>query len=210
MKLMHSRAIWGVVLILVGVLFLLESLAILTLGGAWAFLFVAAGLAFGYVYVEDRSRWWAVIPAFAMIGIGGLIGITTLFPRIGGQWGAGFFLGALGLSFWIIYITTDREQWWAIIPGGVLITLALAIGLEPYIKGEGFVGIFFLGMALTFGLVYLLPTREGPMRWALVPAAILGSMGFIFLSLASRYAAMIWPVFLILIGGYILLRNLRK
>jgi hypothetical protein len=210
MKLLHSRAIWGVLLILLGVLFLLESLAILTLGSAWAILFGAAGLAFGYAYIEDRSRWWAVIPAMALIGIAGLIGITTLFPTVGGQWGAGFFLGALGLSFWIIYITTNFEQWWAMIPGGVMITLALAIGLEPYLKGEGFVGIFFLGMALTFTLVYLLPTQEGRMRWALVPAAILGVMGLIFFSLASRYANLIWPIALIAIGGYVLLRNLRE
>ena len=210
MKLLQSRVVWGGLLILVGVLFLLESLAILTLGGAWAGLFAAAGLAFGYMYVEDRSHWWAVIPALTLIGIAGLIAITTLFPVRGGEWGTGFFLGALSLSFWIIYLTTNFEQWWAIIPGGVLITLALAIGLEPFLEGEGFVGIFFLGLSLTFGLVYLLPTQEGRMRWALIPAAILGAMGFIFLSLASPFAGWLWPALLILAGGYILLRNLRE
>jgi hypothetical protein len=210
MKLLHSRALWGILLIVVGLLFLLESLAILSLGSAWALLFAAAGLAFGYVYLEDRSRWWAVIPAFTLIGIGGLIGINALFPETGEQWGAGFFLGALSLSFWFIYLTTAREQWWAIIPGGVLIALALAIALEPYMRGEGFVAIFFLGMALTFALVYLLPNPEGRMGWALIPAATLGAMGLIFFSLASQYAGLIWPVLLILVGGYILLRNLRK
>jgi len=210
MKLLHSRAVWGLLLILLGVLFLLESLAILSLGGAWALLFAAAGLAFGYVYVEDRSRWWAMIPALTLIGIAGLIGIVELFPETGGQWGTGFFLAALSLSFWMIYITTAREQWWAIIPGGVLMSLGVAIALEPYLKGEGFVAIFFLGMGLTFALVYLLPNSEGRMGWALIPAAILGVMGLIFLSLASQYANLILPALLILIGGYILLRNLRE
>ena len=210
MKLLHSRALWGVLLILVGVLFLLESLAILSLGNAWAVLFAAAGVVFGYVYVEDRSRWWALIPALTLIGIGGLIAIASLFPKMGGAWGAGFFLAMLSLSFWSIYVTTGREQWWAIIPGGVLLALGLAIGLEPFISGEAFVGIFFLGMGATFGSLYLLPTPEGRMGWALVPAAILGAMGLIFLSLATPHAGLIWPVLLILIGGYILLRNLRE
>jgi hypothetical protein len=209
MKLLHSRALWGVLLILVGVLFLLESLAIMSLGNAWAVLFVAAGAAFGYVYVEDRSRWWALIPALTLVGIGGLIGITSLFPEMGGAWGAGFFLAMLSLGFWSVYFTTGREQWWAIIPGGVLLALGLAIALEPFLVGEGFVGIFFLGMGLTFGLVYVLPTPEGRMGWALIPAGILGAMGLIFLSLATPHAGLVWPLLLILIGGYILLRNLR-
>ncbi len=210
MRLLRSRVLWGLLLILVGLLFLLESLTVISLGGAWAFLFAAAGLVFGYMVIEDRERWWAVIPAMSLLGLAGLIGLSTLFPVAGGDLGAGVFLGAIGLSFWIVYLITSREQWWSIIPGGVLIALAVAIGLQPWIGENAFVGVFFGGMGLTFALVYLLRTPDSHMEWALIPAGILGVMGVIFLGLATPYANLIWPLALILVGGYILLRNARK
>lgn len=210
MKIMYSRILWGMVLILVGLLFLLESLAVLSLGGVWAVLFAVIGLVFGYTFVEDRERWWAIIPAMALLGIAGLIGVAELLPHIDSHWGVSLFMGALGLGFLLIYIVTHRQQWWALIPGGVLLALAVALGLEPYIPGEAFVGLFFLGMGLTFVLVYAVATQEGRMRWALIPAGILGLMGVIFLSIASELATLVWPVLLILIGGYVLLRNVRR
>ena len=210
MKILHSRVLWGILLIVVGLLFLLESLAILSLGGAWAVLFAAAGLVFGYTFLEDRERWWAIIPAMALLGIAALIGLEAFLPGVDGQWGVTLFMGALGLGFILIYGITHRKQWWALIPGGVLLTLGIALGLEPYMPGEAFVGIFFLGMALTFALVYLLPTPEGRMVWAIFPAGVLGLMGVIFLSIAGEAATLVWPVLLILTGGYVLLRNVRK
>jgi hypothetical protein len=210
MKVLKSRVLWGILLIVVGVLFLLESLEILSIGGAWAVVFAAAGLIFGYTYLEDRERWWAIIPATALLGIAGLIGASELLPRDADQWSVTVFLGALALGFLLIYLSTHREQWWALIPGGVLLTLAISIGLEPLISGEGFVGLFFIGIGLTFALVYALPSAEGTMRWALIPAAIMAIMGIIFLSVASSLATYVWPVALILVGGYVLLRNIRK
>lgn len=210
MKALYSRVLWGVILILVGLLFLLESLAILSLGGAWALLFAVIGFIFGYTFLEDRERWWAIIPAMACLGIAGLIGIAAVMPGAGSQWGVTIFMVALGLSFIVIYGVTRRQQWWALIPGGVLLTLGIALGLEPLVPGEAFVALFFLGIALTFVLVYLIPNQEGPMRWALIPAGILGLMGIIFLSVASSLAMLVWPVLLILIGGYVVLRSFRR
>ena len=209
MKVLQSRVLWGILLILVGLLFLLENLEMIDLGSAWAVLFAAAGLVFGYVFIEDRTKWWATIPAMALLGIGGLIGLDALLAGDVGSWGASLFLGSLGLAFLIIYLTTQREQWWALIPGGVLVTLAIAVGLEPVLPDEAFVGLFFLGLGLTFALVYLFAGRDKGLRWALIPAGVLALMGIIFLSLAGRLAAIVWPVVLIVIGGYVLLRSLR-
>lgn len=210
MRLLRSRVVWGLLLIVMGILFLLESLGILALGGAWSVLFIAAGLAFGYTFLEDRQAWWAVIPAMAFIGIGALIAVGVYLPEIGDQWGASIFLGSLALAFVIIYATTRTAEWWAIIPGGVLLSLAVALALEPFFAGEAFVAIFMLGMALTFVALYLLPTTEGRMSWALIPASILAIIGMVFLGLATELAGLVWPLALILVGAYLLIRNLRR
>ncbi len=210
MRIWRSRTLWGGLLVVMGILFLLESLQILALGGVWAALFVAAGLTFGYTFLENRESWWATIPAMMLLSIGTLIGIDALFPRLGNQLGGGIILGGLALSFWIIYVTTRYEQWWAIIPGGVLLSLALGIAIEPFIQGEVFAAVFLLGLALTFALVYFLPTANQHMGWALFPAGALAIVGLIVLSVTTRLAGLVWPGLLIAAGAYILLKNLRR
>lgn len=214
MKLLQSRVLWGFLLIIMGALFLLESLGLLALGGAWSVLFFASAIAFASVFARNRDAWWAVIPAMALFGIGALVAIGAYLGTAGESWGAGIFLGSLALAFWIIYLTTRRRQWWAIIPGGVLLALAGSLILEPYIGEEGFVAVFMLGMGLTFVLLYLLPTPEGRMTWALIPAVILSLIGLAFVmvtwELATSAVNLIWPLALITIGAYLLLRSLRR
>jgi hypothetical protein len=117
------------------------------------------------------------------------------------------FLGLLGLSFWLIYIT-HRDNWWAIIPGGVLLTLA-GVTLIPdnsVLMG----GAFFLGMAVTFGLVYILPKPAGKLKWALYPAGILFALGVLTTLGATDLLTYIWPVALLIAGGYVIYRAVRK
>jgi hypothetical protein len=210
MRFLKSRAIWGALLIVLGILFLLESLEILVIGSAWAILFAIGGLAFGYTFLENRDHWWAIIPAFVLLSLGVLIGVDTYAPKLGDQWGGSIFLLGLALSFWVIFLTTRFEQWWAVIPGGILLTLAVLIGFEPLIGGDAFAGLLMLGFAATFLVVSLMPTPDGPMRWALIPAGVMGALGVILLTAATQLANLIWPTALILIGGYLLLRNARR
>jgi hypothetical protein len=213
-KLLRSRILWGLLLIVMGVLFLVESLGFLALGGAWSVLFFAAAIAFASVFFDDREAWWAIIPAMTLFGLGALIVLGTYLSPAYPELGPAVFLGSIGLSFWIIYFATHRRQWWAIIPGGVLLALAVSLLLEPFLVDDAFAGVFMLGMGLTFALVYLLPTREGRMGWALIPAAILGVIGVGLLLAAVGLPAtalnLIWPLALIVIGGYLLLRSLRR
>ena len=214
MRIWRSRTLWGILLVAMGILFLLESLQILAIGGAWAtlftVLFAAAGLTFGVTFFERRENWWAAIPGLALVSIGMLIGLDAVFPRFANLVGGSIVLGGIALSFWIIYFRTDFQQWWAIIPGGILLSLALGIAVEPFIRDDVFGAVFLLGIALTFALVYLLPTAGERMRWALYPAGAVGIVGLIVLSATTRLAGLIWPVLLIGAGAYILLKNLRR
>jgi hypothetical protein len=210
LKLLESRIFWGVVLIIGGVLFLLQSLFGIQLGGLfWSIVFVLGGLFFLSVFFANRANWWAIIPGFTLIGISATIVTGELFPSLAGTLGGSFVLGAIGLSFLVIYLL-NREFWWAIIPSGVLLTLAIVISLESLLTDTGFVSLFFLGMALTFAIVALVPSPEGRMQWPWIPAGILGLMGIIFGAFSGEFMIYLVPLALILGGGILIFQTLRR
>jgi len=153
----------------------------------------------------DREQWWALIPGFTLLGLATLIGFGDRL----GELGPALFLGSIGLSFAVIYLIRRGDFWWAIIPGGVLLSLALMLALSPYLEGVVLPAILFLGMAVTFALVYLVSLGRERMTWALIPAGILGVMGILmFLSLGGLINY-IWALALIVVGAYMLLRAFR-
>lgn len=209
MKWLESRVLWGSLLILGGVLFLLQNLGLLLLGNFfWALLLGLGGLFFISIYLQSRANWWALIPGFTLLSVTALMLVQQFAPGLGDNWGGGIILGGIGLSFFMIYLV-ERANWWAIIPGGVLLTLAATVGLEQFFPGLETAGIFFLGMGLTFSLVAMLPNPQGEMRWAWIPAGILLLMGVIFMAAAGELLKYIWPAALILAGAVLLLRSLR-
>jgi len=141
-----------------------------------------------------------------LIGIGLNIGLGALFPQLERYIGGTIILGAIGLSFLIIYIL-NREYWWAIIPTGVLLSLAIVVGLESFISDMAFVSLFFIGMGLTFAVVALIPTSEGKLKWAWLPAGVLLFMGLIFSAFSGAVMVYVWPVVLIVGGLYLLYRT---
>jgi hypothetical protein len=211
MKRLEISVIGGILLIAAGVLFLLQNLEIIAGGIAplWALLFGAGGVLFLYVYLVNRENWWAIIPGIVLLGLAALIALSTLAPAVGGAWGGALFLAALGLAFWVIYFT-KRDFWWAVIPGGVLLTLALVTGLSSALKGVDTGGVFLLGLGLTFGLLSFLRTPEGRMKWALIPAAVLLVLGLALTAAGASFLKYLWAVALIAGGGYLLFRALRS
>ena len=190
----------GVLLILAGVIFLLNNLGMIALN--WEMLigpvFALGGLAFLVVFILNTDDWWALIPGFVLIAIGVISFMGQNMDSVADRWSGAIFLGLLGLSFLLIYLF-HRDNWWAIIPGGVLLTLA-GVTLVP---DEGALSgvIFFLGMAATFGLVYILPKPAGRLKWALYPAGILFLIGIMVYLGAEDLINYVWPVALLLIGG---------
>jgi hypothetical protein len=125
-----------------------------------------------------------------------------IFAR--GDWAGAVFLGCIGLAFWLVYLRR-QDQWWAIIPGGVLLTLSLVAGLD-FLSGWSDV-LFFLGMGLTFSLVALLPHKSYNTRWAFIPAGVLFALGILQAAPIQAVFNYIWPVILVGLGIYILVRN---
>ncbi|MFL7870640.1 MAG: hypothetical protein AB8I58_17555 [Anaerolineales bacterium] len=207
MKRFDPRIIIGALLILAGALGFLQAFGFLRDASDvfWGLVFLAAGGVFLFMFAGGfaSGQWWAAFPGFVLAGIGVLILLPDALDNIGGA----VFLGAIGLSFWVVYLT-GRDRWWAIIPGGVLFTLAIVSALpEKLLGGADSGGIFFLGLALTFLLVALLAN----MRWAYWPAGVLGVFGtFLFFQSQIYLLSYIAAAALICVGAFIIVRSLRS
>jgi hypothetical protein len=207
MKVFGDRMAWGFILILGGVLFLLENLNVISISGLfWALLFALAGLAFLSTFFSDRAAWWAILPGVIFLSLGGLIAMGVLAPGLADSLGGGFFLGGISLAFWLVYLV-DRRNWWAVIPGGVLATIAVVAGLGDRAPGMETGGIFFMGLGLTFALLGVLPNPGVNLRWAFIPAGILIVFGVLIAAASANIVNYVWPVLMILGGLYLLLRT---
>jgi lipoprotein signal peptidase len=209
MKILTSRIFWGLVIILGGILMLLEALDVIESAGIfWGIAFIIAGIFFYSVYFGDRTHWWALIPGTILAGLGLGISLDQLFPAVGGDLIGPLFLGSIGLSFWLVY-GVDRGNWWAIIPAGILTTLALVALAEPLVDDLAVGGVFFFGLGLTFALVALLPNPAGRMTWAWIPSLILIVIGVFVFAAAEELLLYIGPAALMIGGAVLLWRAVR-
>ncbi|MCL4560245.1 MAG: hypothetical protein M1281_06500 [Chloroflexi bacterium] len=206
MRKFSNHWLWGGLLVLVGIILLGQNLAIFRsefISFVWGVILGAAGLVFLSVVIADRRQWWAAIPGLILVYLAALIILGQFLPAQITRFGGSFFLAAIGISFWIVYFL-NFANWWAIIPGGVLLTLAVVSLIENAVTGLASGGIFFLGLGLTFALLSIVNTPNGKMRWPLIPAGILLAIGLLISLAASSILNYIWPIVLILIGLYLL------
>jgi hypothetical protein len=212
MKLLSSRIFWGLVLIIGGILILLDTLGVFKGGDLfWTVVTAVGALFFFSLCAINRDHWWALILGTILLSISAAIGLNSFLPGFSEKnLSRTILLIGVALSFLLIYIV-DRSNWWAIIPMGVISTIAIVAMLDtnsfnPINSG----GIFFLGLGITFALVAILPLSTGQMRWAWIPAGILGGIGLVLLLAAEEYINYLWPAALIL-GGVILVgRSLKR
>lgn len=202
MKRIEPSFVIGLILILVGGLFILQNMGILDNVGDvfWGGVFLAAGALFLFAFIT--GSWWAVIPGLTLAGLGVLI----LLPDPLEKYGGALFLGSISLAFWLVFVTAMRERWWAIIPAGTLTTLAIVSFLPEFVGGIETGAFFFFGLAVTFALVALL----AGMRWAWYPAAALGALGLVVLLAIGDIANYIMAAVLIGAGAFLLYRYFRR
>ncbi|HEY7200159.1 MAG TPA: hypothetical protein VIC57_08110, partial [Candidatus Dormibacteraeota bacterium] len=122
---------------------------------------------------------------------------TGLVPESAGNWTGAAILAAIGFVFVALYLV-ERIRWWALIPGGTMLSLAVVSAVTPFVSGEIGGALFLLGMAGTFAVVAIAPSPGRPRTWAWIPAAVMLVLGAI--TLGSTQAAAFWPVALILLG----------
>ncbi|MEP7134868.1 MAG: hypothetical protein ABI904_08045 [Chloroflexota bacterium] len=195
----------GIMLFLAVVTLLVDNV-----GGEWIgslFLFMIA-LIFLVVYLTNRTRTWALLVAYIM----GVLSIAPALSSGGGDTAAYFgsvFLLAVALPFFFVYFHS-AENWWAIIPAGVMTTLVViaTLGIAGWIRDEqtgAYSNALLMGgLAVTFAIVWLRNAKP----WAKIVTIILAALavGSVFF---AAYTEMFWPVAIILAGAYLLYTAMR-
>jgi len=206
----RSRNWWA--LIPGAVMFFLAMVTLLVdnTSGEWVgslFLFMI-GLSFLVVYLNNRTRTWALLVAYIM----GVLSLAPAMASGGGDTAAYFgsvFLFAVALPFFILYFRSEKN-WWAIIPAGVMTTLAVIAGaaIAGWIQDGndgGFANAFLMGgLAATFAVVWLRHAKD----WAKVVTFVLAALAVASVFFAS-FTDIFWPVALILGGAYLLYNAMR-
>jgi len=174
----------------------------LEIKGEWigSLMLFSIALPFLLIYAIKRGTfWWALIPG-GVLTVSAVIPILTLGAP--GEVVGTFVMWLIAIAFFVVYLA-NRRNWWALIPGGVM----FVVGLMPLLAlsrlpGPFIGGIFFVGLAAVFGLIYLLNLGEPEMRWAIYPAAILFAVGVGVVAFGQNW----WPLVLIALGGVLLIR----
>lgn len=142
------------------------------LAGAFLGSLVLAGVALPFLAafaLDWRGRWWALIPAWSLLAIAGVVLVSETWP---GEWVGGLVLWAIALPFLVVYLL-DRTRWWAIIPGLVLAAIGTVVPLSA-VLAEVWIGPLILAAgALPFLGLYL---RDRTRSWALIPAFVLAAV----------------------------------
>jgi hypothetical protein len=212
-NLKNNNTIWGFLLIALGGFFLLQVTGIFGIltGLFWSVAFAAAGAVFLYVFLTGlHTRWWAAIPAFTLLGLAATVFYGRFAPPFLADLGGAVFLGSIGVGFLAIFFT-NRTLWWALIPGGALLSVAAvaavtAAGIDFLNPGS----VLFIGLGLTFAVVGLMSTYlEVNLRWAYIPAAVLLVMGIVIFTPFVGALGFVWPLALIGVGAYLVVRRTK-
>jgi hypothetical protein len=188
----------------------LTTLLVDTVGGEWvgAMFLLLVGLVFLAVYFNNRTYTWALLVAY-IFGVLSIAPMLASFGDVAAYFGTVFLL-AVALPFYVVYFRSV-ENWWAIIPAGIMTVLAVlaTLGIAGVLNsatGGGYAFAFLLaGLAATFAVLWLRHNKS----WAKIVAIILGVLAVFSVFFVSYYE-LYWPVVLILGGSYLFYIALRK
>ena len=208
MKRTNPFLAWALFLLGAGIFLLLKNLGVFKEWGdaAWGGIFAAVGLAFVIWFVVDRERYWRAIAGFTLLGIGAVILLEWRNVSLG-DWSSALVLFGVALGFWAVLLA-HADNWWAVIPAGVLTVVGLLIGLGADLTQPAWMAAFFVGLGLVFLLLYLARFGQHDTRWAGVPAAALLLVGLVTWVATLGGSTLVkqwWPVVLILLGLVLLL-----
>jgi hypothetical protein len=183
MKVNRLGLFWGLLLIGAGVVALGQQLGYIqqfTDPKFWIWVFALISFAAVVEYAMSGWKEWGwLFPAGVFGGLALVITLATNNVDSAAV-ASPLFIGLL-IPFAAAYLTDRTRNWWALIPGGVMLFLALTTLLVDNAGGQ-WVGVMFLLMfAIAFLVVYLTNRTR---TWALLVAYIFG-----VLSLAPMLAA---------------------
>ncbi len=195
MKINRSGLFWGILLVGGGFLALAQQMGYIgrRLDQMWVWIFALISLLALVSYaLSGWKQWGWLFPA----GVFGGLAVTAALAVFGVDKAAiasPLFFGLL-LPFAVAYLTDRSGNWWALIPGGVMLFLALTTLFADSAGGKWIGSLFLFMVALAFLVVYL---NNRARTWALLVAYIVGVLGIApGITSAGENGAYYGPLFL--------------
>lgn len=177
MKANIIKTLWGIVLIILGGLFLADKLGYLNLDlltrQAWSIIFVGASVAFFLSYLVDGVRKWGwLFPTLIFAALALVLGLLI-------DTRASFMIPipillSVGIPFYIGYLV-DRKQWGLLIPAWVMTVISAIVFFSESSNSDLIGATVLFAIALPFLIVYLVSRRN---KWALIVGLVLIFIGF--------------------------------
>ena len=195
MNINRSGLFWGLLLIAAGGVALAQQMGYIDQFSdkvwIWVFAFVSLLALLNYA-LSGWKQWGWLFPAGVFGGLA-LIVALAVSGYDNPAMASPLFFGLL-IPFAAAYLTDRTHNWWALIPGGVMLFLALTTLLVDTARGEWVGALFLFMIALSFLVVYL---SNRTRTWALLVAYIVGVLGIApLMSTGGRDAAYFGPIFL--------------
>ena len=209
----NKNMLIGILIIFIGILALLINMNVIPnaenfVGGVF-FLIVAYLF---YRLYQKKRVWWPLLPAlfFACIGVVLVIQNFVYVPDdiIGTAF---FWCGAVVFGY--LYAKNNRK-WWALLTAGGCVTLGTIVLVDAFhlLAGDQDGVVFFVGLGLTFVLLYMQRNAENKLGWAIYPGvgSLLLAFFIYFQNAAWINGDFILPIVFILVGGYLIFHASKR
>ncbi len=184
MNVNKTSLFWGVLLIGGGALALAQQFGYLDQlsDSIWVWIFALVSLMGFLSYaLSGWKQWGWLFPAGVFGGLAVTIALATNHVNTAAV-SSSLFIGLL-IPFAAAYLTDRSRNWWALIPGGVMLFLTVITLLVDYTSADEWIGALFLFMvAASFFVVYMTNRTR---TWALIVA-------YVMFVLKSRTAHVHW------------------
>ncbi len=196
----------GGLMVLFGALMLIEVFYELS-AWIWVAVLIASGLGVYGIYAITRTEAWMLILSYTLLVTGIMVALITV-DFLADPFIAAYVLTAIAIPFVYAFFRSERTRWGLLIPAYVLIAVGVMVLLiETDILSEDSVPAYvLLAVTLPFLVVF---GRDSKQWWALIVGGITAIVGLSFL-IAADVAEYVLPALLILVGGWILVRQITR
>ena len=195
MNINRSALFWGILLTAAGLLALGDQLGYTDTFSpqTWMIIFGVTSLVGLVSYALSGWKEWAwLFPAGIFGGLALIVGLAESGSENAAV-ASPLFFGLL-IPFVAAYLTDRTRNWWAVIPGGVMLFLALTTLLVDSVRGEWVGALFLFLIALSFLAVYL---NDRKRIWAVLVAYIFGVLSIApMMASGGETVAYYGPIFL--------------
>ena len=144
----------GILLIVLGVIFLIANFADYTLESLWPIFVLGPGVAFIFMFFQDRNNYGLLMPGTILTIIGLLFFACTMYGWHVMERLWPIFIMAPGLGFIMMYLFGKRERG-LLIPAGILTGLGLV-----FLMGANESEYLWPGLLILVGVLFLVRWKK--------------------------------------------------